>query len=97
MFEVEPIDEKTPPKLRPNMIFTGDCLFEGGVGKFFEGSPRMMHSILKELLLEPERDPSLTTMFYGHDYGWKNMKWVKEVIFAPENIKSKTHPDILEL
>ena len=25
------------------MIFTGDCLFEGGVGMFFEGNPRQMY------------------------------------------------------
>ena len=25
------------------MIFTGDCMFEGGVGMFFEGNPRQMY------------------------------------------------------
>ena len=31
------------------MIFTGDCLFEGGVGMFFEGVPTQMYEILNRL------------------------------------------------
>ena len=67
------------------MIFTGDCLFEGGVGKFFEGTPRMMHQILTTLF-EDYGEGKNTRLFYGHDYGWKNIKWAKEVIFAPEKV-----------
>ena len=32
------------------MIFTGDAIFEGGAGKFLEGTPLMMHQILYRML-----------------------------------------------
>ena len=31
------------------LIFTGDCLFEGGVGMFFEGNAENMYDILNNL------------------------------------------------
>ena len=31
------------------LIFTGDCLFEGGVGMFFEGNAENMYDILSKL------------------------------------------------
>ena len=40
---------KSPPEA---VLFTGDCLFVAGVGKFFEGTPAQMHFNMKMLLEE---------------------------------------------
>ena len=57
-------------------VFTGDCLFLGGVGRFFEGTPEQMTYILKRCveLISPE-----AKLFYGHNYGVKNIKWALKV------------------
>ena len=78
------------------IIFTGDNLFEGGVGKFLEGTPLMMHSILYRML-EYEEDAENIKLFFGHDYGWKNIMWVRESIFSKEKICPDTSPRILQL
>ena len=61
-------------------LFTGDCLFEGGVGKFFEGNATMMYEVFDQMFTHrfPENTWNKTHMFYGHDYGWKNIKWAKD-------------------
>jgi glyoxylase-like metal-dependent hydrolase (beta-lactamase superfamily II) len=51
-------------------MFTGDCIFHGGLGQFFEGTPTGMHSILKNV---KATIPGKTKLFYGHDYGLKNL------------------------
>lgn len=53
-------------------LFTGDCIFMGGVGKFFEGTPAEMTDILQKRS-QQVGDECLT--FYGHDYGLKNLSW----------------------
>ena len=53
-------------------LFTGDCIFHGGVGMFFEGTPNQMHNILVEVTQSVSED---TRLFYGHDYGLKNLHW----------------------
>ena len=78
------------------MIFTGDAIFEGGAGKFLEGTPLMMHQILYRML-EYEDEAENVKLFYGHDYGWKNTMWMKEVIFSKDKIRSDTSPRLLQL
>ena len=78
------------------MIFTGDAIFEGGAGKFLEGTPLMMHQILYRML-EYEDEAENVKLFYGHDYGWKNIMWVKESIFSKDKIRSDTSPRLLQL
>lgn len=53
-------------------LFTGDTLFVGGVGKFFEGSAEDMYSILYGTFrsLPPE-----TPIFVGHEYTVENLKF----------------------
>jgi len=53
-------------------IFTGDCVFHGGVGKFFEGSPAEMQLILQS---RDKMIPDDCLVFYGHDYGLRNLNW----------------------
>ena len=51
-------------------LFTGDCLFVGGCGRFFEGSPKEMSEALKPLLALPEK----TQVFCGHEYTVAKLK-----------------------
>ncbi|XP_037544281.1 hydroxyacylglutathione hydrolase-like protein isoform X1 [Nematolebias whitei] len=65
-------------------VFTGDTMFIGGCGRFFEGSANQMHHNLTQVLgtLPPE-----TKVFCGHECTIKNMKFA--VLVEPENIKAK--------
>jgi len=53
-------------------VFTGDTLFIGGCGKFFEGTAEQMYSALVEKLgaLPPD-----TMVFCGHEYTVNNLKF----------------------
>ena len=56
----------------------------------------MMHSILYRML-DYEDEAESVRLFYGHDYGWKNISWVKQSIFAEDKINSDTSPRLLQL
>lgn len=61
-------------------VFTGDTIFIGGVGKFFEGNAdEMANNIawIKSL-------PGGTHIFCGHDYLESNIKFAKSI--EPENV-----------
>uniref|UniRef100_A0A8C6P4Y2 Hydroxyacylglutathione hydrolase like n=1 Tax=Nothobranchius furzeri TaxID=105023 RepID=A0A8C6P4Y2_NOTFU len=64
-------------------VFTGDTLFIGGCGRFFEGTAEQMHHSLTQVLgsLPPE------TVFCGHEYTIRNLKFA--VLVEPENKKAK--------
>lgn len=82
----------SPPPLPPHsyyltrgtakVVFTGDCLFVGGCGKFFEGGPpQMYHSLYTHLgSLAPE-----TIVYVGHEYTLSNYKFGVSV--EPANAK----------
>ena len=60
-------------------VFTGDILFVGGCGRFFEGGPEdMCASVSKLSTLTPE-----TRLFCGHEYTIKNLQFALDV--EPEN------------
>ena len=60
-------------------VFTGDILFVGGCGRFFEGTPEQMLQSAKTLgALAPE-----TKVFCGHEYTGKNLEFAFDV--DPEN------------
>ena len=46
-------------------------------------------------MLEYEDEAENVKLFYGHDYGWKNTMWMKEVIFSKDKIRSDTSPRLL--
>jgi len=48
-----------------HILFTGDTLFLGGVGAFFEGDAAGMTAIIKKVI---ERVPPSTMMYCGHEY-----------------------------
>lgn len=57
-------------------VFTGDTLFIGGCGKFFEGSPEEMHKALNQTLASLPDD---TKVFPGHEYTKSNVKFLIKV------------------
>ncbi|KAI0397242.1 beta-lactamase-like protein [Xylariaceae sp. FL0594] len=54
------------------VVFTGDTLFHGGCGKFFEGTAREMHTALNKTL---SRLPDNTKVYPGHEYTKSNAKF----------------------
>jgi len=58
-------------------VFTGDTLFIGGCGRFFEGSPEQMHKALNETLAALPDD---TKVYPGHEYTKGNVKFAKTVL-----------------
>lgn len=62
------------------VLFTGDTLFVGGVGAFFEGNAANMTAIVKAVLKQVH--PS-TLLYCGHEYGQSFLK--NAAAFAPTN------------
>mgnify|MGYP003385860464 FL=1 len=53
------------------IIFTGDCLFVGGCGRFFEGTAAEMLPALQKLAALPDD----TEVYCGHEYTTANYKF----------------------
>ncbi|KAF2156568.1 Metallo-hydrolase/oxidoreductase [Myriangium duriaei CBS 260.36] len=53
-------------------VFTGDTLFIGGCGRFFEGNATEMHKALNEVLAGLPDD---TKVYPGHEYTKSNVKF----------------------
>ncbi|XP_036138418.1 hydroxyacylglutathione hydrolase, mitochondrial isoform X2 [Monomorium pharaonis] len=64
----------------PPSVFTGDTLFAGGCGKFFEGTADQMYKALVEILGSL---PEETKVYCGHEYTANNLKFGLHV--EPEN------------
>lgn len=58
------------------VVFTGDTLFIGGCGKFFEGTATEMHAALNKTLASLPDD---TKVFPGHEYTKSNVKFLISV------------------
>ncbi|KAF2809001.1 hydroxyacylglutathione hydrolase [Mytilinidion resinicola] len=58
-------------------VFTGDTLFIGGCGRFFEGSATEMHKALNEVLASLPDD---TKVYPGHEYTKGNVRFAKRVL-----------------
>lgn len=58
-------------------VFTGDTMFIGGCGRFFEGTPKEMHKALNETLASLPND---TKVYPGHEYTKGNVKFAKKVL-----------------
>ncbi|CAM9851843.1 unnamed protein product [Hapterophycus canaliculatus] len=61
-------------------VFTGDTLFVGGAGRFFEGTPEEMQHSLGDKLgkLPPE-----TLVYCGHEYTSSNYRFAQSI--DPDN------------
>jgi len=69
-------DEKDPSQ---KGVFTGDTLFIGGCGRFFEGSAEQMYKSLSYLGSLPDD----TVTYNGHEYTASNFKFAAKI--EPEN------------
>jgi len=58
------------------VVFTGDTLFIGGCGKFFEGNGTEMNKALNEILAGLPDD---TKVYPGHEYTKSNVKFLVKV------------------
>jgi hydroxyacylglutathione hydrolase len=67
-------------------VFTGDTLFLGGCGRFFEGTADQMYSALIEKL---SILPDNTKVFCGHEYALGNLKFGKHVEPNNQDILNK--------
>lgn len=67
-------------------VFTGDTLFLGGCGRFFEGNAQQMHNALITVL---SNLPDATKVFCGHEYTLQNLKYAAHVEPDNEDVKSK--------
>jgi len=68
-------------------VFTGDTLFSGGCGRFFEGNPSEMYTALVEIL---SKLPGKTKVFCGHEYTVANLKYAAHVEPDNQDIKEKS-------
>lgn len=66
------------------VVFTGDTLFIGGCGKFFEGTPAEMHAALNKTLGSLPDD---TLVYPGHEYTKSNVKFLVTVSKAEPVMK----------
>lgn len=64
----------------PPAVFTGDTLFAGGCGRFFEGTAEQMYEALIKILGSLPDD---TKVYCGHEYTENNLKFGKHV--EPQN------------
>lgn len=67
-------------------VFTGDTLFSGGCGRFFEGDPSQMYKALVGIL---SKLPSNTKVFCGHEYTVNNLKYALHAEPDNEDMKAK--------
>lgn len=56
----------------PPAVFTGDTLFLGGCGRFFEGDAVQMHAALIQVLATL---PQHTHVYCGHEYSLQNLRF----------------------
>ncbi|KAK0173346.1 hypothetical protein PV328_006560 [Microctonus aethiopoides] len=69
----------------PPAVFTGDTLFIGGCGRFFEGTPGQMFKALNEILGSL---PDETRVYCGHEYTCKNLEFGLTIEPNNEEIKN---------
>jgi hydroxyacylglutathione hydrolase len=70
----------------PRALFSGDTLFIGGCGRFFEGTAQQMHHALLEVCGQLPND---TLVYCGHEYTVKNLQFAASVEKDNEDLKAK--------
>jgi len=76
-------------KSSPNAaLFTGDTLFIGGCGRFFEGTADQMYHNLIQVI---SKLPKQTQIYCGHEYTVKNLEFSLTV--EPTNVDAKEKLD----
>ena len=69
-----------------NVVFTGDTLFVGGCGRFFEGDGAQMHHALNVVIAGL---PDNTLIYCGHEYTLANLDFAASVDPKNEHVKKK--------
>lgn len=82
---LETKNDPQEPKNLYRAVFTGDTLFIGGVGKFFEGGPTEMQKNFDEI----RKLPKDTFVFCGHEYTLDNFKWAMGIYPENETVKKR--------
>jgi hydroxyacylglutathione hydrolase len=67
-------------------VFTGDTLFVGGCGRFFEGTPTDMYHSLIEIL---GNLPGDTKVYCGHEYTASNLTFAQSIEPQNEQLEKK--------
>ncbi|KAG2207580.1 hypothetical protein INT46_005100 [Mucor plumbeus] len=74
------------PNTGERAVFSGDTLFIGGIGKFFEGDARDMYRILFHIITKLPDD---TWVYCGHEYTKNNLKFALSIDPHNENLQAK--------
>ncbi len=69
-----------------HILFTGDTLFLGGVGAFFEGDAAGMTAIIKKVLA---RVPPRALLYCGHEYALNFLPNAANLDKANEKLKER--------
>lgn len=72
----------------PISLFTGDTLFVGGCGRFFEGTAEQMYHALYKVVSKLPKD---TLLWVGHEYTEKNLLFAHDVEPDNQDLKEKLH------
>eukprot|EP01121_Diplochlamys_sp_Union-15-3_P006651 TRINITY_DN17159_c0_g1_i1.p1 TRINITY_DN17159_c0_g1~~TRINITY_DN17159_c0_g1_i1.p1 ORF type:complete len:259 (-),score=51.84 TRINITY_DN17159_c0_g1_i1:6-782(-) len=67
-------------------LFSGDTLFIGGCGRFFEGTAKQMHYALLDVVANL---PKQTEVYCGHEYTVKNLQFAMTVEPDNPDLKAK--------
>jgi hydroxyacylglutathione hydrolase len=78
-------DLEAPADEVSRAVFTGDTVFIGGCGKFFEGDAREMW----EAMLKLQTLPSDTKLYCGHEYAVSCLEWASQVERTNDALKDK--------
>ena len=69
-----------------SVLFSGDTLFVGGCGRFFEGTAKQMEHSLLDIIGQLSSD---TLIYPGHEYTLSNMHFAQHVDPHNEHVKNK--------
>jgi hydroxyacylglutathione hydrolase len=70
----------TSPSCPEGALFTGDTLFIGGCGRFFEGTPGEMNVAFDKILGDDKNVPGNTKVFVGHEYTAGNIAFAESIL-----------------
>lgn len=75
------------PETQEQVIFTGDTLFTGGCGRFFEGNAKEMDEALNRSLLQHtgESNWNKIKVFPGHEYTRGNVEFIRKFIYKNQS------------
>jgi len=76
----------TKESSKPHALFTGDTLFIGGCGRFFEGNAQEMYHNLIEVIANL---PHETLIYCGHEYTQKNLEFATTLEPNNQDLKIK--------